>query len=340
MHGVILETNLANVPALRARLDVLLLLAEAVHHHRIDLLSAARAHVARRQRDPRTWIHYVDVLATTFADPEQIAFVQSGSDASRLLVRAADSGVVRTSEVEVTGVFDRLRSRIDDRVHGGDDPVAYLWQANTRAHGAIRGWLDTHRVVSDLPPQPAALRLVYSDSPDHSCAVSSTTLQEIVWTVGPTDVAFWCAIQAESVLKHEYLSHFAPRHPGLSANVREGWLMDVLVDDMNRHGSASRMFDVGSLNYLRDKIADPRLYHSSAGARDLPHWIRRINADFYWDLTRAIVGLRPEDVDRIDRVDSVLDGLLAFPADELEQRLDGAKWLGLKDFQDTIASWR
>jgi hypothetical protein len=340
VHGVILDTNLADVPALRAQLDVLLLLAEAVHHHRLDLLSAARAHIARRQRDRRTWIHYVDVLATTFADPEQIAYVQSGSDASRLLMRAADSGVVRTSELEVTGVFDRMRSRIEDRVHSGEDPVMYLGQANTQAHGAILGWLDTHRVVSDLPPQPAGLRLVYSDSPGGSCAVSSTTLQEIVWTVGPTDVAFWCAIQAESVLKHEYLSHFAPRHPELSANVREGWLMDVLVDDMNRHGSASRMFDVGSFIYLRSRIADPRLYHSSAGARDLPHWIRRLNADLYWDLTRAIIGLRPDEVDRIDRVDSVLDALLALPADELERRMHEAKWLGFKDFQDAIASWR
>ena len=106
--------------------------------------------------------------------------------------------------------------------------------------------------------------------------------------------------------------------------------MDVLVDDMNRHGSASRVFDVGSFNYFRRRIADPLIYHSADGARDLPHWIRRINPDLFWDLTRAIIGLGPDDVDRMEQVDAVLDALLALPTDELEPRIRGAKWRGLK----------
>jgi hypothetical protein len=336
VSGVELDSNLSHAPTLRAQLDVLLRLAEAVHHHRVDLLRAARAHAARRRNDRRTWIHYVDVIASTFADPEMIEYVEKGSDALQILKRVADSGVIRTAESEVPDAVERIRSTLEVNIQTGADPLTYLVRANERAHTAIFKWLDVHGVVSELPTQPARLRLTYAEGSDDSCAVSSTLLNEIVWTIGPTEVAFWCAMQAESILKHEYLSHFAPRHAGLSASVREGWLMDVLIDEMDTQNSAERIFDVGAFNYLRDHIADPLSYHAAPGARDLPYRIRRINSELYWDMTRAIVSLRPADIDRVDLVDDLLQALLALSRAELERAIDGVKWSGFNNLHGRV----
>ena len=150
--------------------------------------------------------------------------------------------------------------------------------------------------------------------------------------VGPTELAFWSAIQPELILKHEYLSHFAPRHPDLSSSVREGWLMDALIDEVDRNSVPERPFDVGVFSYLRDHAESSLSQYSNPGARELPYRIRRTNVELYWDITRAIVSLQPGEIDRVGRIDELLDALVELSRTELEDLIEKGQWAGFRGF--------
>jgi hypothetical protein len=320
-----LDDNLANVPSRRAQLDVLFLLAEGVHDHRLALLNAARANT-----DRRTWIHYVDALATTFADPEEIGYIAKASDVMDVLHRFKRSGVVRTSAAPVVKVVRGIRRAVQGRVRAGVNPLEYLARANDRAHASIAAFLHTHQIPNDLPPAPAVIRLAYPSPPGDFSAVSSTLVNEIVWTIGPTPSTFWSAIQPEMILKHEYLSHFAPRHGGLSSSVREEWLIDALIDEVDRAGAPERRFDIGVFNYLRDHLDSSVSHYSRPGSRELPERMRRSNVGLYLDMTRAIIGLKPGQSDRVEDIDELIDALLEMSRAELDQ-LHGLTWGGFRD---------
>lgn len=326
-RDVVVDDALSRSPLLRAQLGVLLHLARATHVGRLDLLRAARMHAARGS-DRLTWIHYVDLIADTYA--RQAPHVSGDADAIRIMALVANEGIVTTSHPEVAASLERMRGAIEIALEQGQDPVQYLADANLHAHEAIRQWLDEHDVISNLTTEPARLRVSHSKTPDLACAVSDTISRRIGWTVGPTDVAFLSAMQATSILKHEYLSHFAPRHDRLKAEVREGWLMDVLLEEMDRAEPAEREADVMALHYLRTRLAaqygqntgDRTSFDYYAGLRDLAERVRFVDEELYWQLTRVVLGVRGKDEDLVARMEAALRELSMSGRAELSRVAD------------------
>lgn len=328
--GAAFDDTLARAPGPRAQLGVLMHLARAAHAGRADLLRAARTHAGRRSGDRLTWLHYLDRIAEEYAD--RAPRMKEPADALRIMDRVLTSPVVETSEPEVTASLIRMRAAIETALQDESDPLDHLVDANLRAHAAISEWLDVHGVVSNLEDGAARLRLVYVARSGEFCALSDTIGKRIQWMVAPTDIAFWSAVQAPSILKHEYLSHFAPRHDRLPADVREGWLMDVLHEELDRAQPDEREADTMALRYLRERLVtrpvdsntgrrEPPDYHG--GMKDLAERIRFANEKLYWNVTRAVIGVRRGDDDLVARIDRTLRALLTRSRAGLAALADG-----------------
>jgi hypothetical protein len=287
-----LDDNLKNTPALRARLDILFLLAGSLHRHRRALFSASQAAPVQYP-----WIKYVADLAHAFGS--QIEYAGQRDDVLLIWEVFEDLLYVRKSKPDVQAALGLVRSEIAERLRAGADPLAYLSAANERAHAKMKSlFRDRGFAATRLPADPAPVRISWSAFSGQSCASSSQLANEIGWAFQPHPLAFWGALIAEPVFQHEYLSHLAPRNPKLSSQVREGWLMEVLMGEIHRDPSPERPFDVGALMFFRDRLEqllgeDRFTAYSTPGLREAAAAMRLREPERFWEVTRDMLEMAP-----------------------------------------------
>jgi hypothetical protein len=319
-----LDADAGNVPALRAQIGIQFLLADALHLHRSTLFTAA-------ERTSTTWIPYVDELAESFA--KQIRHATTLDDADLVLDSFERSGLVRKSSRQVREAVRRIRVAVENMVPSSSDPLFYLSAANRSAHAWTRSLLGTHRIPNDLASGEAPIRVTASEDATSPFVSSSKMAKRIMWRFSTTQLSFWAAFQAEALLRHEYLSHLAPRHPGLSSEVREGWLMSLLIEEIRDEEGESTRFDTGAINLFRDRLTglssgSNLIAYASGGSREIPLRVKSINPALYWQITGAIVGLTP-DADA-GSVDALIDLLIELRPALLRERILRTRWKGLE----------
>ena len=319
-----LDEDVGNVAPLRAQLGIQLLLADALHLHRSTLFTAA-------ERTSTTWIRYVDELADSFA--KQIPHAATLDDVGLVLDSFEGSGLVKKSPRPVRDAVGLIRVAVENMIPSSSDPLLYLSAANRSAHAWTMSLLGAHRIPSDLGARVAAIRVAASEDANSAFMSSSKVAKRIMWRFSATQMSFWAAFQADALLRHEYLSHLAPRHPGLSSEVREGWLMGLLIEEVRDEEGAATRFDTGALNLFRDRLtglssSSNLVAYASGGSREIPLRVKSINPALYWQITGAIVGLSP-DADA-GPVDALIDLLIELRPAVLRERLLRVRWKGLK----------
>lgn len=209
-------------PAVRAKLDVLLLFASVLRPLVIDLSNATDV-----EGKPR-WFEIVDVLAERLASqlPKLTELTETGliwnqftSDLSIASLKPLAAAVVRTME------RDLKKGLVAWTPISG---MNYLIDANVRAADRV-----TQMEVQKLGRQqaetvPVGLSIEYDPKSERSHASSVRGTREIQWVFQLEDYSLWGALVADRVFEHEYFCHLLPVNTHLALEVREGFLDGVL----------------------------------------------------------------------------------------------------------------
>jgi hypothetical protein len=326
-----IDDNLVLAPMARAHVEIQLLMAEALHSHRMRLLDATR-----RARQERGWRQYVAALATHYDAEVRQHNLSTPGDINLVLDAWRASGLVKKAPAEVRQVVDDICLAAKHAVSLDAIVLQRLSGANDRAHAGVSALLARQRIDNDLGAAPAELSVIRAH-PGDSCASSSPLLGSVTWHFDATARGLWGALQAEMVLRHEYLSHLAPRHPSLSSNVREGWLMEVLLEEIRSQFPEGQQFDGPALDDFRDDLTGRR---SDRGVHDLAVRIRALNSDVYWGYTGAMVSATLKALPDAAVFDRVLLQLMdEVPVGRLRSRIASCSWSGLQAFVDNVAGW-
>jgi hypothetical protein len=252
-----------------------------------------------------------------------------------------------TASVPISGVSKSARSALDgigteleERLRAGLDPLSYLVEANGLAHHRIRLLLRRLGAEELLAAEPAPITVSLDRYGTRASASSSRTGNQISWAFQRSARAFWAALAVEPVLQHEYLSHLAPRNPWLSFQVREGWLMELLVTEVRNSGLPESEIDLRLLKYLRERLgADPELgdlaAYGSLGLRDTALLMLSRNSALFWRLTKEMLVMEPSE-EGARRADDLLQKLEPKGYTELCEIFASAGPVGLEGLLDVL----
>jgi hypothetical protein len=306
---------------LKAKLEVLLLLADGLRAQRLSLYEASDS-----------WHMYVLGLAQEFE--AQIEWVNRREHVLDIWRSFASSVLVARTLDSMKSVLDKVHDEIRRRLDDGSDPLEYLAAANVRAHTRVRDLLGKRGIEELLSPEPVALSVFWDQESKCSCASSSRLEREIAWAFQAHSLALWGTMVADHVIAHEYLSHLAPKSLAPWRQVREGWLMEALLSEIRNSPEEERHFDLFALDWFRSRISEglgvsPYALYSSPGVQEVARLIQFERPDLFWGLTGEILRL-DDGEEQAGQVEGLIQNLADLRPDELKgEILSCSDWSSL-----------
>jgi len=309
-------------PALKAKLEILVLLADSLRPQRRTLDAAS------------DWHKYIVGLAQEFekqvgeADRrEHVINIWQSFTSSILISRAPNS---------VKSAFKKAHEVISTRIGRGLDPLEYLATANERAHTWMLDLLSKRGLKDLLSSQPVAMSVFWDQAGRCPIASSSRLEGEIVWAFQPYAHSLWGALVADHVIAHEYLSHLVPRNLSPWRKVREGWLMELLLSEIRNSSSEERRFDLFALEHLQRRPVEAFDSYALYSVRAVADVFLSHTPDLFWRLTGEILRL-DDGEERAQQVEDLIQKLADLRLDELKTEiLSRADWSleGLSSYLD------
>lgn len=289
------------VPAYRAGLEVLLLLAEAVHRvfsadGTIDLLDRSE------QGD---WVELLSLLGKLNVDSQtRITETIRIGDLWDSYLRTND---LRILEPKAVAVFQSARDSSIAQAIARVSIVDYLDKANHSGHDIARQILKKHGMAELLPASPVSVEVFYDGPGEKYCAGSSIWTNQIRWAYQPVAHALTGTVLADFVFAHEYLSHLAPCNKYLSSTIREQWLVAALRQGLEddklgpywkirlwpRYRSALESHVTGLARILQPDASVVR-YSGLRGAEENLRVLSIKDRSLFWRLTREILESRDD----------------------------------------------
>jgi hypothetical protein len=310
----------ADLPAIRACVDVLLLLGRAVRLHFYDLINAQDAD------GPPSPYEVLCVLADILFREMQEKNITDITHTLSVWKQFAGSLTVQRLGGPSSRVIRAIGRRVEaDAVRDNAGiGMNLLWSANLRATRWIGESLPPHLPGVDFKRAPMVID--YDEAGTQFCASSSRLHGEIHWTLQPFRHNLFGAMVVPHILEHEYISHLIPRNPLLSQGVREVFLVEALAEqhrddvedvrnknvDMKLDGWFRCLLEEHFCRVGRSTRASLRDYEGVAIR------MRRRSKPEFWKMTAEILRL-PEDGDAntVDRVVRLLRSLPDSVCDDL-----------------------
>ncbi len=209
-----------DAPAVRAKLDLLLLFAGTAREHLASLY----------EQLPNDYGTFLAVVADAVIE----AIKTSGTPATVEEVWTSIQGAQRFQRLpkqERAEVMAAFETSLRANAANPEYARSYLDQANFRAVdwiGELVTELQQFPLTSVLQEVPARrLYLEYDADTSNACAAGSRT-GSIFWFLQPQAFAFYGAMFAELQFVHEYLCHVLPTNRRLEKDIREAWLNDCV----------------------------------------------------------------------------------------------------------------
>jgi hypothetical protein len=222
-----------DAPALRAGVDVLLILARALRiafsdPDIIDSLEHTEVSCTR----------VAQILGSLVADPR---FSLSNRDEISNIWQAFFlHNDIRTLPDDQRAILERIRDESLTLTKMGTDCLEDLHEANVQAHKLVRDILAKHRLQRLIPSSPVPIELKNDPTGAGYCCATSRLTGKIVWSYQQVSHALIGLILADLIFCHEYLSHLAPQNPYLGHAIREQWLVAALVGSLRENRSYPR----------------------------------------------------------------------------------------------------
>jgi hypothetical protein len=313
--------------AVRACVDVLLLIAAAVRFSFPNLLSGQEAD------EPPAWHEALLVLANILFQEMRAKRITSIVHANNVWNQFMANGVVRA--LGATGkkaINDAGAKVLADAIPANAGiGTNILSDANVRAERWIRSRILPH--VDGTPFTVAPLVIDFDEAGTQFCASSLRLAWQIHWTLQPFEHSLFGAMVPSRVLEHEYFSHLLPRNEHLSKGVREVWLMETLEEE-HRNDAAQDVAEMKLQAWFRLLLEQHFIQIGHINQFSLQDFeevavrIRRKSPPDFWKMTAEILSLRnskraAEIVDRVLKLlrsspDTIVDTLTVpwrgFPA--------------------------
>jgi hypothetical protein len=283
------------LPAYKAGVEVLLLLAEAIN----EVFSSTGTIDLLDRSEEGDWIELLALLGKLTADP-QTKIVETAR-IGELWDNYFRQNDVKKLEAEVLDVFQAARDMSVARATA-TSLTQYLDAANDWGHKTARQILKKHGVTQLLPASPVVVEVFYDGPGEKYCAGSSLWTKKIRWAYQPVSHALMGVVLADFVFAHEYLSHLAARNKHLSSTIREQWLVAALrqslEDDKLGPFWKIRLWpryrsDLESHVIALAKIVHPDAsvvrYSGFQGAEEQLRVLCMKYPDLFWKLTREIL---------------------------------------------------
>ena len=297
--------------AVRACVDVLLLIATAVRLHFPALLSGQEAD------EPPPWHEALRVLANILFQEMRAKRITSIIHANNVWNQFTANGVVGALGPTGKKAINDAGARVLAEAIPGNAGVGtnILWDANIRAERWIRSRILPH--VDATPFSVAPLVIDFDEAGTQFCASSLRLVWQIHWTLQPFEHSLFGAMVASRVLEHEYFSHLLPRNQHLSKGVREVWLMETLEEE-HRNDAVQDVADMKLQAWFRLLLEQHFIQIGHINQFSLQDFeevavrIRRKSPTDFWKMTAEILSLR-NNKRAADIVDGVLKLLRSSP---------------------------
>lgn len=243
----------SDLPAIRARLDVLLLIGRAARLYFPGLQDACDAN------GPPTWDEILHTLA-------EILFREMTRKNITGIVHAVDvwaeferSLTVRKLSNSGRLAIHRMGQYVSDHAILGRAGIglSILAHANTLATLWLQRHILPHVEYGNLTAAPVVVE--YDEAGTQFCAASTPSMWQVRWTLQPFEHSFYGAMILPRVFEHEYLSHLIPLNRHLSKGVREVFLIDTLEHEHRNDAAQNpreKNADIKLAAWFRVKLED------------------------------------------------------------------------------------
>lgn len=293
-------------PAVKARLDALLLLAGSVRQSMNDLYKETE-----RERDKGEWHTILAALAKTFAS--QIGTLNTTTEVTLIWNQFANTTAVARLGAGAKGVLDTMFQRLRQSLVTADATAAhYLTDANHRAATYIEQLFKRRRLSPGNAVSVAPMFVTYDPKAQFFCASATRGEHRIYWALQLEEHSFYEALILDWIFQHEYLSHRTPNNLHLSRSVREVWLTTALSEEHKEVDGDCHM-DL----FLWEKLRHELALHFRASHEELfgPGRLDQLAANtffhaptWFWSLTAEILTL-PDGAEGALLVDDLLSKL-------------------------------
>jgi len=312
-------------PLVRAKLDTMLLLADALQPSLTGL----------QQLFPDDWDEIVSGLNNTFL--AQIDSVTQASDAQIVWDQFLASLQVAKLDSRGRVLLSAAGQRLQLRLSVSDHPFNYIEQANTKALSWLKAAGKRRDVKTMTAAEAAPVRIYYDPKAVEYCASCNRTAREIGWKLQVAKHAFYGALIPDMILEHEYLSHLLPANTYLSDAVREIWLTAALFWEQRNAlpEEADKNVRLGLWERFRVELAR----HNGKTDYDLygpDRWdwlaIKMAFSDpgAFWRLTGEIIA-SPNRSDEAELIDELLSSLADLDDGGLRAALR-IRWRSIREF--------
>ena len=280
-------------PAVRARLDALLLFASALRPLVPDLSKATDA-----EGEP-DWFEIVGTLSERLS--AQLPKLTKVSQVALIWKQFESDLAIAAVGPRTSAVLKKLDHELGVRLVKADPDLGleYLAEANERAALSV-AHLETQRLKRKRA-ETVPVRVAVEFDPDnrHHHAQSVRGTAEVRWAFQLADYCLWAALVADRVFEHEYFCHLLPINTYLSLDVREGFLHGVLQHEhsLRAAGGTNAAFEEGRWNYALQRFWD-RLLSQFRSVADENQWVLRILGERpamakerYWKIVSIVVGV-------------------------------------------------
>ncbi len=320
-----------NSPAVKAKLDLLLLFAGTVREHLALFYD----------RLPSDYGVFLRVVADAVAK----AVKKQGAPATFEQVWISiqgDQDFQQLPKQDAAPVIEAFQTSLRANAQIADYAVSYLDRANDRAVKWI-GELGTdvakYASAVKLQKVPARRLHVEFDYSAKSPCASSSRSGPVLWSFQPESFAFYGAILAELMFVHEYLCHVLPANRYLEKDVREVWLNDCIIygirnlSDPQEEREPAKYVWLRFLHLYQEHFAsDAYGLDSSLGMDQLTRALSR--RPLFWKITLAILSA-PNGQDASNTI-SQLFNALSKQTDRQLAALEAVQWTTLEEFLGTI----
>jgi hypothetical protein len=329
-----MRVHLSNfdAPAVRGKLDMVLLFAGAAREHLALLYERLPNHYTVFLRVVADAVTKAVKKQGTPATFEQVWIsIQGDQDFQQLAKQDAAAPVIAAFETSL-----RANAQVADYAR------LYLDRANERAVewiGELRADLAQYESAAILQQVSTKLLVVEFDhTATRPCAGGSRS-GPIGWVLQPESFAFYGAILAELMFVHEYLCHVLPANRDLEKDVREVWLNDSIIygvrnlPDPDREREPAKYVWQRFLHlYQKHFASDPYGLDSSLGMDQLTIALSR--RPLFWKITLAILSA-PNGKDASNTI-SQLFNALSEQTDKQLAVLGTVQWTTLEEFLEAI----
>jgi hypothetical protein len=317
-------TSTFQSPHALAQLQVLLIVATAIRGKLSDLYECAGPGASRE------WHEIIGRFAEDLS--REMQEIQTTGAALRIWANFERSQFA-TNSPATSQVLKEIGDEIQRSLESGSDPLVEIEDANTKAYAWISTLVQTYNVSGILPKAPAKLTIDADFEGRKTCASSSPLIDNITWFFQYGPQSLWGALSLEAIFRHEYLSHILPRCRGLGKEVREGWLMSTLVEEMQQsEDSADAPIQVLILLRFREELArflgkNIQSVYCPPGIDRGAVKVRATSTYMFWALNRDLLKLdyQPEIVRRI----TTLLYRLSFMRERELRKLAESEWPGI-----------